>query len=189
MPDRIVPGSTSPAWDPSSRTPGHSTSAHSEWGNSLWPEEGDSSATFTHWILNPKLVGKRIHGKYNDSFVSVTPSANGELRINRRNGPGDVIQPVDFVPKHPTSRDHHRFVVIKGDHCGKYVRPISYRYIGSDSNSPVMMKVAVVELQHKAEDRLLEERLEIMAAEMSVADEKAAEKTLNATLRTRLLQR
>lgn len=95
------------------------------------------------------------------------------------------LMPEWVTPKHPhPTRDNGLLVVIRGDHCGKYVRRIHHYYANNDRNQPIM-QLAVLERADGAE-RLTEERVELPPEDLCQGFETEKEKSLNAKLMTSL---
>jgi len=87
---------------------------------------------------------------------------------------------------HPSpTRDNGLLLVIRGDHCGKYVRRIHHYYINDDRSCPVM-QLAVVEHVNGAADTLTGERIELLPEDLCQGFETEPEKKLNANLMTGL---
>jgi hypothetical protein len=77
------------------------------------------------------------------------------------------------------TRDNGLLVVIKGEHCGKYVRRIYHRY---DDNNQALMILSVVTRTDGAVDTLTGEQLELGSEFLCLAVETQAEKKLNTSL-------
>lgn len=195
--------SLSPAWDPSSRTPliidsGSETPVASSTSTTLQHVSAAVPATATlplaHPLLDPRLVGK-------SAWVSVSagphpnPDATVFMSLGQDNG---VIirqkwynqlfhlKPEWVTIKQPShTRDNGLLLVIRGDHCGKYVRRIHHYYHGS--KHPIM-RLAVVEHITDAADSLTEERIELPPDDLCQGFETEAEKKSNANLMTALRQ-
>jgi hypothetical protein len=86
-------------------------------------------------------------------------------------------------PKTPNpTRDNGILVVVKGNHCGKYVRRIHHRYHEDSGKKQALMILAVVEKVDGAPDTLTGEQLELGPDSLCVAVETNEERKLNANL-------
>jgi len=85
------------------------------------------------------------------------------------------------VPPNLT-RDEGLLVVIKGEHCGKFVRRVHFRY---SDNIPIA-DLAVVNHSEGAKDNLTGERLELTADHLGSVFECPSDKALNKDLMTAL---
>jgi hypothetical protein len=83
------------------------------------------------------------------------------------------------TPKHPNpTRDNGLLVIIKGDHCGKYVRQIHHRYEGEKA----VIILAVVNRVAGHVDRLRGEQLELDVSHLCFCQESKKDKGLNRSL-------
>jgi len=86
-------------------------------------------------------------------------------------------------PKHPNStRENGLLVVIKGEHCGKYVRRIHHRY---DQETAIII-LGVMKRMENAADSLTEEWLELSADHLCVAVEMKEDRKRNDLVMTAL---
>ena len=81
---------------------------------------------------------------------------------------------VSLKHPHPT-RDNGLLVVIKGEHCGKYVQQIHHRY----EQETVIIILHVMKRTENAADSLTEEQLELSADHLCVAVETKEDKKRN----------
>ena len=126
--------STSPAWDPSSRTPSHdaiysmpSTSIidHHSISHVDQPSTGPFQSQIQHIFLNPLLVGKKLNaivngGEYKEKSLEVSISVLQEhiLLEHTKYGTSYRLQPEWVTPKHPSpTHDNHGFE----NPCGLWV--------------------------------------------------------------------
>jgi hypothetical protein len=145
-----------------------------------------------HPLLDPRLVGKAArvtvsagpHPK-KDALVSTLPGQNNEVAIRQSwRNQSFYLQPEWVTLQHPNpTRDNGLLVVIRGDHCGKYVRRIHHHY---DNDNRPIMQLAVVERIDGATDALAEERIELPPEDLCQGFETEQEKKLNAKLMTTL---
>jgi len=174
------PLSRTPAWDPSARTPLHSLDS---------PIATTSSAAILqeeapqHVLLSPHLVGMTLKvvvngGKYSSKDMCITiANVDGRLQIcSTTYNTTTNLDPRWVTPKHPNpTRDKLLLVVIKGEHCGKYVRRVSQRKV----DDCYLLNLAVVTRVTGSEDRLSGERLELCMEDLCLVFELEEEKTLN----------
>ena len=84
-----------------------------------------------------------------------------------------------MTPKFPNpTRDNGLLVVIKGEHCGKYVRRIHHRYV--DEEAIVILSVVTRVAGHV--DVLTGEQLELDVSYLCVCEESKEDKTRNRLL-------
>ena len=173
LPDSCL--ASSPAWDPSSRTPqrdpDHSFASPSSPSHPVDP---------THSLLDARLVnvglkvvanGGGYQGKEITAFIS---SADGCLSFRHQKYKSSVFLSPEWVtPKHPNpKRENGLLVVIKGEHFGKYARRIYHRFAGEE----VVTILAVVNRVAGQVDTLTEERLELEASHLCVCEESIEDK-------------
>jgi hypothetical protein len=212
LPDPREVSSSTPAWDPSSRTPGWTPSPSSTpaWDPSSrtpgWtpspaltstPAAADShspteqAVPMEHVLFDPRLLNIKLKVKFTGGVHSnkegviapstlagrpVLPYSHYKTCINYPPEWVSVIQP-------NVTRDEGLLVVIKGEHCGKYIRRVHFRY-GSD-NIPIA-DLAVVHHTEGAKDSLTGERLELTADNLGSVVEAPSDKALNKGLITAL---
>ena len=83
------------------------------------------------------------------------------------------------TPKHPNpTQDNGLLIVIKGDHCSKYVRRIHHRH--NDMGTTIIL--AVTEKVEGSSDILTDERLELAPEFLCTVPESKEEKILNKDL-------
>ncbi|KAK0482464.1 hypothetical protein IW261DRAFT_1418027 [Armillaria novae-zelandiae] len=99
----------------------------------------------------------------------------------------EELDPAVVLPIHPTARHYDMFLVISGEHCGKWVRGIQYKKISPKDRSDLEWTVAVViprtPFMH---DDLTDERLVLHSSCMTLANETAISRNLNENLRRQL---
>ena len=120
-------------------------------------------------------------GKYDHKELTASVrSVDGRLSIQRQvYNSFHVLFPDWVTPKHPNpTRDNGLLVVIKGDHCGKYVRRIHHRYQGDEA----IVMLAVVNRVPGHVDLLPGEQLELDASHLCVCEESKEDKWLNRSL-------
>ena len=188
--------SSTPAWDPSSRTP-IAPLPSEDWSlptaAAIPPSsvasashDVDSQQPTSHPFLDRRLIGANLkavvngEGHKNKEMVVTVADVEGRLciRYTHFNRPR-VLQPASVTPKHPSvTRDNGLLFVIKGDHCGKLVRRIHHRYIDQQD----FVCLAVVKKVDDAADIILPEQLELPPDPLCVGMESKEEKNLNHTL-------
>ena len=73
-------------------------------------------------------------------------------------------------------------MVVKGEHCGKYVRRIHHRYHEDNGDKQALIVLAVVKKVDDAADTLTGEQLELGPESLCLAFETSEDKKLNANL-------
>lgn len=184
--------STTPAWDPTSHLSSNPFTCPSPATNASSAEPVNSSIVNRfrpqdqHVFLNPLLADKKINaivngGGYNQKLLEITISVlqNRVLLSHIKYGTSYPLKPEWVTPKHPSpTHDNGLLIVIKGDHCSKYVRRIHHRH--SDTESTIIL--AVSKKVEGSADILTEERLELTPEYLSTVLESKSEKDLNKNL-------
>ena len=80
-------------------------------------------------------------------------------------------------------------MVVKGNHCGKYVRRIHHRYHEDNGNKQVIILLAVVNKVEGAADTLTGEQFELGPDSLCIAVETNKDRKLNANLMNSLQQK
>jgi hypothetical protein len=80
-------------------------------------------------------------------------------------------------------------MVVKGDHCGKYVRRIHHRYHEDNGNKQTLISLAVVNKVDGAADTLTGEQLELGPDSLCIAVERDKDKKMNANLMNSLREK
>ena len=192
MPDYV----STPAWNPSSRTPiaplsydwslPTATAAISPSPVASTSHDVNSQPPPSHPFLDRCLIGANLKaivdgkGHKNKEMVVTVADVEGRLCIHytHYNMPR-LLQPASITPKHPSAtRDNGLLFVIKGDHCGKLVRRIHHQYIDQQD----LVYLAVVKKVDSAADIILPEQLELPPDSLCVGMESKEEKKLNHTL-------
>jgi hypothetical protein len=174
MPDYVL---SSPAWNPSSRSP------LPHFQETELPSDLPTPQQPAHPLLDSRLIGTKMKvsvtgGEYKDKeMVIAVALVDGRLSIRFQHYNTSVSLPPEHVsPKHPNpTRDNGLLVVIEGDHCGRYVRRIHHRY---EDNRPIIM-LAVLHRMEDGHESLSEERLELSPSELCVGYETKEEKKRN----------
>ncbi|KAK0481943.1 hypothetical protein EDD18DRAFT_1112931 [Armillaria luteobubalina] len=162
-----------PAWDPSAPEPGSSMVVSS----------------LTYWCTDQRLHGYKFRAIYHGLKISAAVRANsiggGGLKCVRDDTSAhEELDPAAVLPIHPTSRHYDLFLVISGEHCGKWVRGIQFKKGTSQDRSDLEWTVAVVIPRALyLQDDLMDERLVLHSSCMTLADESAQERKLNDSLK------
>ncbi|KIK07881.1 hypothetical protein K443DRAFT_2098 [Laccaria amethystina LaAM-08-1] len=187
MPDSVI--SSTPAWDPSSRTPIATpdlVGPNIQLGQQLVTQP----SRVVHPLLDLRLVGKQFRvvangGNFKEKEIAIVIaliSGQPSIRFNRYKT-SETVLPEWVSLKHPNpKRDNGLLVVVQGEHCGKHVRRIHHRY----QDEQLKMVVAVVNRMEGTADRLTGEKLELDANQLCVSFETTDEKKQNDTLMTAL---
>ncbi len=181
IPESSLP--SSPAWDPSSRTPQPNFDNPESLASPSSPLD-----TFDqeHPLLNLRLLDVQLKasvtgGKFNKRELTASvQSIEGRLRIQHHFYKSwEALRPEWVTPKYPNpTRDNGLLVVIKGDHCGKYVRRIHHRY--KDGEVIVILAVVIRVAGHM--DILSGEQLELDISHLCVCQESKEDKERNRSL-------
>jgi len=188
MPEQ--PLSSSPAWDPSSRTPiperecdpditvDNDSPPYASSSNAL---TGPGSApSQQHLLLDPRLLGIDLKvtvngGKYKEKeLVASLTSLEGRLSIRRKfYKTSEYLSPEWVAMKHPSlMRDNGLLVVIKGEHRGKYVRRIYHAH----QNGNTVTLLAVVTRTVDGAESLTKEQLQLDPCNLCVGSETKVER-------------
>ena len=177
MPDSCL--SSSPAWDPSSRTPEPNPDY-----SSAGPSSSSHRVDLEHPLLDARLVnvglkviakGGEHKGKELTAFVV---STEGRLSFRRHKYKTWQILSSEWVtPKYPNpKRENGLLVVIKGEHVGNYARRIYHRFVGEE----VICILAVVNREvGQVPDTLTGGQLEMDASHLCVCEESIEDRKRN----------
>ena len=183
---------SSPAWNPSSRTPvphfPETEGASCSHPLPIAPQQQGPA----HPLLDSRLIGTKMKvsvtgGEHTGKeMVIAVAQVDGRLSIRFSHyKTSGFLPPEQVSPKHPNSmRDNGPLVVIGGDHCGKYVRRIHHRY---EDGRPIVM-VAVIHRMEDGQESLSGEHLEFSPNELCVGHETKEEKQWNNGLMSGLRQ-
>lgn len=186
---------TSPAWDPSSKTPLHISTYPSPSTNTVNRQSnsqedlsfaGPSQDQDQHVLLNPLLAEKKLNaivngGEYKQKMLEVTISMLQErvLLNHTKYRTSYPLKPDWVTPKHPSpTHDNGLLIIIKGDHCSKYARRIHHRH--SSTGSTIIL--AVTQRVEGSADIVTDERLELAPEYLCTVLETKVEKDLNKDL-------
>ncbi|KAK0477072.1 hypothetical protein IW261DRAFT_1421277 [Armillaria novae-zelandiae] len=150
----------------------------------------------TTYVLEEKgrhrLHGFQFHAKYQglNIVAAVRAKLNGSdgLKCVREDTSlHEELDPAVVLPIHPTARHYDMFLVISGEHCGKWVRGIQYKKILLKDHSDLEWTVTVIIPRTPfLHDNLMDERLVLHSSCMTLADEMVISQNLNENLRRQL---
>jgi hypothetical protein len=142
-------------------------------------------------LLDERLVGAQLKVVVNDGenyknrevIVSI---ARVEGVVSIRHHVYNIskgLSPAWVSTKGPNpTRDNGLLVVVKGEHCGKYVRRIHHRYHEDNGNKRALILLAVVQKVVGATDTLTGEQFELGPDSLCLAFETNEDRKLNANL-------
>ena len=138
-----------------------------------------------HVLLSSRLVGlelKVVPSSGKDQQVTIA-NVDGRLQIcHKVYNTIKNLDPDSVTPKYPNpTRDNGLLVVIRGDHCGKYVRRICHI---PDDDGPKFIDVAVVIRLQGSVERLSDERLTLGVEDLCIAMETSKENTFSSWLKS-----
>lgn len=185
-------GSSTPAWDPLSRTPTRSPRITWELAAATFdpPRPSVSSEPLSpqHILLKEALVGCKIAvkvtgGIYCQQKMDVTISNTNSMLCFRRtkHGMSELIDPswVEVIVPDP-AQSNGLLMVIDGEHCGKHVRRIFH------NRDRGVMILAGVHREAGKKDQLTGEELELAPEYVCRVEESPEDKKLNADVMTNL---
>lgn len=144
----------------------------------------------SHWCLSPRLLGARFHVQYNGHRIValVKHDCQGNIVCVRDDTPlGETLNPSRVLAIHPKPRHYDLFLVISGEHCGKWVRSIKFekRSPGDNSNLDWTVAVVITRALYLPDD-VTDERLTLHNSMMTIAEETKESKALNLTVKKQL---
>ncbi len=182
LPEPTLP--SSPAWDPSSRTP-QPNYDNTEFASPSPPPDAFDPGP-GHALLDLRLLDARLRvfvtgGKYNKRELTASVHLiEGRLTIRHHFYKSwEALLPEWVTPKYPNpTRDNGLLAIIKGNHCGKYVRRIHHRYEGEEA----IVILAVVNHVAGHVDNISGEQLGLDVSHLCVCEESKENKGLNRSL-------
>ena len=173
--------SLTPAWNPPEDQPLPTTSQIA----SRQPDRAQ------HPLLDERLVGAQLkvivdngENYKNREVVVLIARIEGVVSIQHyvyKTSKGLVATWVSSKHPNPT-RDNGLLMVVKGEHCGKYVRQIHHRYQEDNGNRQALMILAVVKKVDGAADTLTGEQFDLGPDSLCIAVETKEDAKLNANL-------
>ncbi|KAK0505146.1 hypothetical protein EDD18DRAFT_1343966 [Armillaria luteobubalina] len=159
----------SPAWNPSSLDP----------------------PPFKYWCLDHRLLGARFRVQYNNLKITALVKYDCSLEkvvCTRDDTPlGTTLDPARVLAIHPKIRHYNMFLVISGEHCGKWARSIRFhKRSPTDSLDLDWTVVVVIPRAPFMHDDVTDETLVLHSSMMTIADETKISRQLNLDLRKRL---
>ena len=179
------PSSLTPAWNP------HEEPLTTNSQTVQTASQPDRPRGPQYPLLDERLVGAQLkvvvnNGEsYRDREVTVSIARfEGAVSIRQYVHKGfKGLAPAWVSSKSPNpTRDNGLLMVIKGEHCGKYVRRIHHRYNEDNGSKQAVIILAVVEKVDGAADTLTGEQLELHPDSLCVAFEENEDKKLNTNL-------
>jgi hypothetical protein len=146
-------------------------------------------------LLDERLVGAQLKVVVNDGEIYknrevVVSIARVEGVVSIRHhvyNTSKGLSPAWVSTKGPNpTRDNGLLVVVKGEHCGKYVRRVHHRYHEDNGNKRVLIILAVVQKVDGAADTLTGEQFELGPDSLCLAFENNEDRKLNGNLMTSL---
>ncbi len=172
------PGNVTPRPDPSERC--------------LSPAWDPSSPDPIHWCLDPKLFDAKFRVQYNGRQIAATVrrGINGKIDCVRDDTPlKEILDPTRVLPIHPKARHYDMFLVISGEHRGKFVRSIQFTKRSASDKTDLDWNVAVVIPRTPfLEDEVTDDTIVLHSSMMTLAAETDDSKRLNLNVRKRLRQ-
>jgi hypothetical protein len=143
-----------------------------------------------HPLLDSRLLGVQLKviingGLFKDKETAVLLKLRAGQPIIEYTSyrTSQSVDPAWVSLKHPNpTRDNGLLVVVKGEHCGKYVRRIHHRY---DQETAIVI-LAVVKRTENSVDSLTGEKLELGADHLCEAIETTEDKKRNKSVMTAL---
>ena len=145
-----------------------------------------------HHLLDERLVGAQLKVVVNDGDATYK---NREVPVSIAKVDGVVsirhyvynaskgLAPAWVSSKIPNpTRDNGLLIVVKGDHCGKYVRQIHHRHHEDNGDRQTFILLAVVKKVEGAADTLTGEQFELGPDSLCLACKTNEDKKLNANL-------
>ncbi|KAK0502211.1 hypothetical protein EDD18DRAFT_1346791 [Armillaria luteobubalina] len=161
--------SLSPAWNPSSPDP----------------------PPIQYWCLDHRLLNARFRVQYNS--LKITARVDYDITLHeivciRDDTPlRTILDPARVLAIHPKIRHYDMFLVISGEHCGKWVRSVRFhKRSPTDSSDLDWTVVVVIPRAPFMHDDVTDETLVLHSSTMTIADETKLSRQLNLDLRKRL---
>ncbi|KAK0220274.1 hypothetical protein IW262DRAFT_1297366 [Armillaria fumosa] len=154
-----------------------------------WNPSPADSPLFKHWCLDRRLLHARFHVQYNNLKITALVKYDSSLQrivcVRDDTPPGMILDPARVLAIHPKVRHYDMFLVISGEHCGKWVRSIRF-HKRTDSPDLDWTVVVVVPRAPFMHDDVTDETLVLPSSMMTIANETKSSRELNLHLRKRL---
>ncbi|KAK0484198.1 hypothetical protein EDD18DRAFT_1361758 [Armillaria luteobubalina] len=144
-----------------------------------------------YWCLNHQLLNSRFCVQYNN--LKITALVHYDLTLHEIVCIRDdmllqpILDPSRVLAIHPKVRHYDLFLVILGEHCGKWVRSIQFhKCLPTDSLDLDWTVVIVIPQAPFMQDDVTDETLTLHGSTMTIADETKISWQLNSQLRKRL---
>ncbi|SJL18954.1 uncharacterized protein ARMOST_22557 [Armillaria ostoyae] len=176
-----TPPPTDTAWDPRSKTPPPPPFAS---GTSPPLSPSRNYEHQGHWMTDPRLVDRELRvrvGVKTKAMVLQQRSDGCGVQAYTRKGKKKLepVEPGMVQAMHPaTPRNYERWIVIKGEHTGKYVRSIRYDK-AENPKMPLWWTVAVVEPVEGDVNKMVGEELHLDSDALCLEDEGDTSKRTN----------
>ncbi|KAK0468525.1 hypothetical protein IW261DRAFT_1426353 [Armillaria novae-zelandiae] len=156
-----------------------------------WNPSSPDPPPIEYWCLNRRLLGARFRVQYNSLKITALVKYDSSLEkivCTRDDTPlGMILDPPRVLAIHPKIRHYDMFLVISGEHCGKWVRSIRFHKRLPTNSSDLDWTVAVVIPRAPfMDDDVTDETLVLHSSIMTIADEMKISRQLNSNLRKRL---
>ena len=170
------PSSLTPAWSPEDQCLATSSQIITK------PLNTPPHPLLDKWLLGALLkVVVNDGDKYKDREVvaSIVKDESIWQVYNTLKG----LAPAWVLTKSPNpTRNNGLLMVVKGEHCSKYVRQIHHQYHEDNSNKQVLVILAVVKKIDGAADTLTGEQLKLSPDSLCLAFKTSKDKKLNVNL-------
>ncbi|KAK0494277.1 hypothetical protein EDD18DRAFT_1355663 [Armillaria luteobubalina] len=144
-----------------------------------------------YWCLDHWLLNSRFRVQYNNLKITALVHYNltlHEIVCIRDDTPlRPILDPSRVLAIHPKVRHYDLFLVISGEHCGKWVRSVRFhKRSPTDSSDLDWTVVIVIPRAPFMQDDVTDETLTLHSSTMTIADETKISWQLNLQLRKRL---
>ncbi|KAK0220648.1 hypothetical protein IW262DRAFT_1297698 [Armillaria fumosa] len=144
-----------------------------------------------YWCLNCQLLDARFCMRYNNlnitALVKYDTSLHKIVCIRDDTLLQTILDPARVLAIHPKIRHYDMFLVISGEHCGKWVRSIQFHKCSpTDSSDLDWTIVIIIPRAPFMHDDVTDETLVLHSSTMTIADEMKISWQLNLDLRKRL---
>ncbi|KAK0485333.1 hypothetical protein EDD18DRAFT_1111652 [Armillaria luteobubalina] len=137
-----------------------------------------------HWATDRQLLGRELRIKFNGKAKTLVlqqgeSSSLVECYIHKGKKKLEAVQPELIEAMHPTTPHNYKhWIVIQGQHTGKYVRSIRYKK-GAALRTLILWTVAVVTPVEGKVDEQTGEELHLKSMELCLEDESDFSKEIN----------
>ncbi|KAK0475992.1 hypothetical protein EDD18DRAFT_1366659 [Armillaria luteobubalina] len=156
-----------------------------------WNPSAPDPPPIQYWCLDRQLLNSRFHVQYNN--LKITALVHYDLTLHEIVCIRDdmLLQPILDLSRvlaiHRKVRHYDLFLVISGEHCGKWVRSVRFhKRLPTDSSDLDWTVVIVIPRAPFMQDDVTDETLTLHSSTMTIADEMKISRQLNLQLRKRL---